>query len=436
VIRHDSDMLQRDCILAVDDGPTLSNFLRQRYPECQVRRADSFLSAIDDLGHLHVRAVVARVDGQYPQLAEAVAGLREAVGNRSKLLLCCAADAEPSVRDAAQTGHADDYLLWPLAGRELDRALGFVDPLSSPPPRAGAGLDELAAVGDAIRHLGDDPYGLLTRLADMVRLAMGSTAASVVADGSAASSGGTVAEPVLSEPLKRGGKIIGQITLGERKESYTSADVERLRRYAELVTSLLLSAEEQRKWRRDAMTDAMSGLYNRRYVQKFLDDLLGRARVERFRVTVLLFDIDDFKTYNDTYGHVAGDEIIRQIGHLFKAHCREHDVVTRYGGDEFCVVFWDADRPRVAGSTHPADAFNVLARFQEALKTHRCSAIASDAQGRLTISGGLASFPWDASTTVELIDRADRALLRAKAAGKNRVFVFGEDTPAGSSAVP
>jgi two-component system cell cycle response regulator len=143
-----------------------------------------------------------------------------------------------------------------------------------------------------------------------------------------------------------------------------------------------------------------------------------------------------------TYGHTAGDEIIRQVGALFKAHCREHDVVTRYGGDEFCVVFWDADSPRVAGSTHPSDALKVLSRFQEALRGHRCTAIDADhgidadAGGSLTISGGLASFPWDASTTDDLIDRADQALLQAKRAGKNRVFVFGEDPLAAAPDAP
>lgn len=428
MIRHDTDILQRDSILAVDDSPTLSALLRQRYPDCQVRRASSLLSAIDDLSRHRVRAVVARVDGAYPQLADAVAGLREAAGRRSRLLLCCTADAEPAIRDATQSGEADDYLLWPLTGGELDQALGFSKQAAALPARAGAELAELAAVSAAIAHLDEEPYALLTRLADLVRLALGSQAATVVADGSAASSGGTVVNPVLTQPLKRGGKTIGQITLGERDSTYGAADVARLQRYGELITEVLTAADRQRRWRRESMTDVLSGLYNRRYAHAFLDDLLQRARVERFRVTVLLFDIDDFKAYNDTYGHAAGDEIIRQIGRLFQAHCREHDVVTRYGGDEFCVVFWDADRPRVAGSTHPSDAFSVLLRFQEALKTHCCTAGGKEIPGRLTISGGLASFPWDASTTPELIDKADRALLRAKQAGKNRVFVFGDDS--------
>ena len=142
-----------------------------------------------------------------------------------------------------------------------------------------------------------------------------------------------------------------------------------------------------------------------------------------------MFDVDDFKSYNVTYGHAAGDEIIRHIGCLFKSHCREHDVVTRYGGDEFLVIFWDADEPRVAGSSHPTDALTVLSRFKEALRERPCEGLGDDIRGRITISGGLASFPWDASSSRELIDRADQAMLMAKKAGKNQVLVFGEAKP-------
>ena len=125
----------------------------------------------------------------------------------------------------------------------------------------------------------------------------------------------------------------------------------------------------------------------------------------------------------------AGDEIIRVTGELFQRHCREQDIVTRYGGDEYAVVFWDPEGPRLAGSSHPGCAISVLERFTEALKTQRFPRLGPSGVGRLTISGGLATYPWDASTREDLVKRADEALLAAKRAGKNRIFLIGEQEP-------
>ena len=85
----------------------------------------------------------------------------------------------------------------------------------------------------------------------------------------------------------------------------------------------------------------MTGLKNRRYIREFTRQIIEYARKENGRVTLLVFDIDDFKKYNDTYGHTAGDEILKQAASLMHRCCRPHDVVGRIGGDEFAVVFWD-----------------------------------------------------------------------------------------------
>ena len=113
-------------------------------------------------------------------------------------------------------------------------------------------------------------------------------------------------------------------------------------------------------------------------------------------------------------------------GRLFQEHCREQDVVGRYGGDEFAVVFWDPEGPRVAGSKHPEGALAVLQRFTEALRSQRFPLLGPSGVGRLTISGGLATYPWDATSREELFKKADDALLAAKRAGKNRIFLIGD----------
>jgi diguanylate cyclase (GGDEF)-like protein len=424
VISTEGSALGHDRLLMIGGDAALTDQLRQRYPDCQLSSARTMLEGIDDLGRSEVRAVIACVDGQDARLCDVVAGLRDAAGERAKVLLCCSPETEPLARSALEAG-ADDYLILPFDGPELDQALGYVEDPALEDAAPAATLEELDMLGEAVDRLDRDAFGLLGRLADLVRVALQCQAVTLVVDGSAASSGGTVAAPILVEPIVRSGKTIGQVSVGGRAAPYRPADVEKLRCYAKLIGRVAAAAKQQRVWRGEALTDDMTGLYNRRYAHQFLDELLTKARTERFRVTVLLFDVDNFKTYNDTYGHAAGDEVICRVAQLFKAHCREHDVVTRYGGDEFCVIFWDADQRRVAGSEHPTDALAVLSRFREALKTYHCTPLRSETKGSLTISGGLASFPWDATTRSELIDRADQALLRAKQAGKNQVFIFG-----------
>jgi diguanylate cyclase (GGDEF)-like protein len=184
-----------------------------------------------------------------------------------------------------------------------------------------------------------------------------------------------------------------------------------------------------------ATTDDLTGLKNRRYLLEFARQVLELARQDGGRVTVLLFDIDNFKRYNDTCGHHRGDEILRQAAILMQRCCRAHDVVGRIGGDEFAVVFWDdpaarAAQPeqdrRTAHADHPAEAIFVARRFQKEFGRAELDLLGPEGQGVLTISGGLASFPRDGASVEELMRRADMALLEAKRGGKNRIYLVGE----------
>ena len=101
--------------------------------------------------------------------------------------------------------------------------------------------------------------------------------------------------------------------------------------------------------------------------------------------------------------------------------------MARYGGDEFVIVFWDADDPRIAGSSHPTEVLPILRRIKKDLHDHAFPKLGPEATGCITISGGLATFPWDAHDTQTLIDKADHALLQAKDAGKNRIYLVGRE---------
>jgi diguanylate cyclase (GGDEF)-like protein len=190
-----------------------------------------------------------------------------------------------------------------------------------------------------------------------------------------------------------------------------------------------------------ATEDDLTGLKNRRYIWEFARQIIEHARKEHGRVTLLVFDIDNLKQYNDTYGHCAGDEVLKQAAVLMRHCCRGHDVVGRVGGDEFAVVFWDDQQRKSAGTPtkgserrsaitdHPKEAIFIAKRFVKELEKAKLSTfggLGPQGKGVLTISGGLASFPRDGRTIQELFQQADKALLDAKHSGKNRIYLVGK----------
>jgi diguanylate cyclase (GGDEF)-like protein len=197
-----------------------------------------------------------------------------------------------------------------------------------------------------------------------------------------------------------------------------------------------------------ATEDDLTGLKNRRYIWEFSRQIIEYAAKENGRVTLLVFDVDDLKKYNDIYGHQAGDEILKQAAALMQRCCRAHDVVGRIGGDEFAVIFWDdphqqsiaafsqSDERRSANADHPVEAITIAKRFvkelSSGLPTEGKAGLSSFAElgpegkGVLTISGGLASFPRDGESIEQLFRQADKALLEAKRSGKNRIYLVGK----------
>lgn len=223
--------------------------------------------------------------------------------------------------------------------------------------------------------------------------------------------------PASGVPVERHGKLFGWLEAPGVAQGALRGAAGRLALWLSL-------AEQHRQLRRAAFTDPLTGAWNRRYFDHFLALAIDSARNRRRDLTVLLFDIDDFKLYNDRYGHAAGDQILRETVRLLESVIRPTDLVCRIGGDEFAVIFNEPEGPRTPTSRHPASIGAIAARFQRQICDHRFPKLGAEAQGTLTISGGLASFPWDGQTPESLLQRADELALESKRQGKN-VVTFG-----------
>lgn len=166
--------------------------------------------------------------------------------------------------------------------------------------------------------------------------------------------------------------------------------------------------------KRLSITDGLTGLYNRRYFYKFLD--LEIARTKRYGNTfsIMLFDIDNFKHINDTYGHQAGDEVLLELANILKMISRGTDVVARYGGEEFIIIL---------PNTTEQETITLANRVKTAVEKNIFMLNASEAV-KITLSGGIASYPQNAHDAKSLLIAADTALYSAKAAGKNKILPF------------
>jgi len=163
-----------------------------------------------------------------------------------------------------------------------------------------------------------------------------------------------------------------------------------------------------------AVTDPLTGLRNRRYFENILRSELSRIARYGGTCSVAMIDVDHFKNYNDTLGHLAGDEILRQLGQTLEERMRVSDVVARYGGEEFGLILVNTER---------ADALEVTERLRDEIQARSFPREEVQPGRRLTISAGIATCPEDGADYEELIQKADEALYAAKAAGRNRVHV-------------
>ncbi len=156
--------------------------------------------------------------------------------------------------------------------------------------------------------------------------------------------------------------------------------------------------------------DPLTGLFNRRYMEKALERALHRACNLSHPLAIVTLDIDHFQRFNNTYGHDAGDEVLKEVGWLLQTQTRNSDIPCRYGGEEFVLIFPE---------TSLREAAAIAEKLRQAVK-HLNLVHAQQSLGVITVSLGICSFPEHGQTSQELLKSADVALYRAKASGRDR----------------
>lgn len=173
---------------------------------------------------------------------------------------------------------------------------------------------------------------------------------------------------------------------------------------------------EERALRMEALTDGLTGLYNFRYFQRQLEFEIKRAQRYLHPLSLVMIDIDHFKHYNDSHGHLQGNVILERMAALLRSYTRETNHVARYGGEEFAILLPETEA-RIAAKA--------AVRLRRIIQKEPFPFQDEQPGGNLTASIGVASFPMDASDAEDLVQRADEALYRAKALGRNRVYWYG-----------
>ena len=185
---------------------------------------------------------------------------------------------------------------------------------------------------------------------------------------------------------------------------------------AERLALALADMKLRETLRAQSISDPLTGWYNRRFMEETLEREIRRAARNEAPVAVVMLDVDNFKEFNDSYGHEAGDVALQNLCQMLKGHIRSEDVACRYGGDEFLLILPDISAEVAA---QRAEAMRITVGH---LEMHY--------QGRLlrpmTLSFGIATFPANGKTSQELLRASDAALFRAKSEGRDRVRFHGK----------
>jgi diguanylate cyclase (GGDEF)-like protein len=222
-------------------------------------------------------------------------------------------------------------------------------------------------------------------------------------------------------PLRGKNNVIGVLLIDNittRKE-IRETDVRRLMMLANHAGLALENAKTFNEVVITAQQDSLTKLWNHGHFQKLLEESLKEAKLTKKPLSLIIMDVDDFKAYNDAYGHQAGDKALEDISSISKVVVRRIDHLARYGGEEFAAV--------LPGTTKD-EALKMAERLREAIEKGTDETLNTPPRRRITVSVGVASYPDDAEEKQKLVYCADGALYEAKRTGKNRVRAYKKPT--------
>jgi diguanylate cyclase (GGDEF)-like protein len=219
------------------------------------------------------------------------------------------------------------------------------------------------------------------------------------------------------EKLFIGGELQGLALIGGKQgdKPYDESELEVFSTLTNMASLALDNIHQYMLIEKMSYTDYVTELYNYRYFYKRLNEEMYRAKRFDRMLALVIFDIDNFKVFNDTYGHQVGDEVLKNLSSLVTQSVRAIDIVSRYGGEEFCVIMPD---------TGFANCLIFIERLRKSIEEHKFTSKFVDDGYNITVSIGGAIYPVDAQASDRLIYTADMALLKGKSDGRNRSMMF------------
>ncbi len=222
------------------------------------------------------------------------------------------------------------------------------------------------------------------------------------------------AQSSFSIPLISHRQPLGLLVLfSEKKGFFAHTDRQPLESVADIFSSAIQNANYVERVKQLAFLDGLTGIFNRRYLETRITEEIERSKRYDTDLSVVMVDVDRFKLLNDEFGHLLGDEVLRQVSSLLSERLRKSDVVCRYGGEEFVALL---------PQTSTEQALLAAQKLRYAIAEWEFPGVPRP----VTISAGVATFPEHATTRDELLHAADGALYTAKQSGRNRVLVAGK----------